>query len=95
MFYILKLDQPSFALPRAMYVNPESFAVYVAAYKEYIVDVARVISREEGNGISDETLIQAAEDIFTLEAKLAEVRKAGKIFCAVMMNSLSILNILY
>ena len=74
-----QIDQPSFILPREFYVDQVTYAPYIEAYKTYIVNVARVMAREAGNTVDDATLTQKAEDIFTFEAKLAEVRHLSRL----------------
>ena len=56
-------------------MDPESYAEPVAAYKQYIVDVARVMTREAGENVPDSVLVQRAEDIFTLEKTFAGVSR--------------------
>ena len=40
----------------SMYLDLDSYADYIAAYKTYMVDTARVMVRELGTGVSDEQL---------------------------------------
>ena len=73
--YVLSVDQPSLALPRDFYMDQETYADYIEAYKTYIVDVARVFVRETTAGISDEELRQHAEELFAFEYRLARVKR--------------------
>ena len=66
-------SSPGFVLPRDFYVDPVTYAAPVEAYKQYIVDIARVMTREIGQNVDDAVLRQKAEDIFTLESTFAEV----------------------
>ena len=50
------MDQPDLGLPMSMYLDLDSYADYIAAYKTYMVDTARVMVRELGTGVSDEQL---------------------------------------
>jgi len=68
---ILYVDQTSLGLARSMLVAPDDYADYVTAYKNYIIDVARVISREAGTFVDDIQLIQRADNIFEFESRLA------------------------
>lgn len=52
-------------------MDQDSYADYISAYKNYIVDIARVMTRETGESVSDTSLIQAAENIVAFETKLA------------------------
>ena len=73
MFF--QIDQPSFGLPREFYEDPATYAEYVDAYKTYIVDVARVMSREAGQNVPDAMLMVAADNVFDFESQLALVSK--------------------
>jgi hypothetical protein len=44
-YFHLKVDQPDLALPREMYLDQESYAEYIQAYKDFIVQTAVVITR--------------------------------------------------
>ncbi|TRY79621.1 hypothetical protein TCAL_09039 [Tigriopus californicus] len=68
---VLYIDQTSLALPRDFYIDQDTYADYISAYKNYIVDIARVMTREIGSGVSDTALIQAADNIVAFETKLA------------------------
>ena len=41
-FYV-QIDQPDLGLPLAMYSDEESYATYIKAYKQYMVDVATIL----------------------------------------------------
>ena len=43
-------------LPLSMYLDLDSYADYIAAYKTYMVDTARVMVRELGTAVPDEQL---------------------------------------
>ena len=51
-----QVDQPDLGLPLSMYLDLDSYADYIAAYKTYMVDTARVMVRELGTAIPDEQL---------------------------------------
>ena len=50
------MDQPDLGLPLSMYLDLDSYADYIAAYKTYMVDTARVMVRELGTAVPDEQL---------------------------------------
>ena len=50
------MDQPDLGLPLSMYLDLDSYADYIAAYKTYMVDTARVMSRELDTRVPDEEL---------------------------------------
>ncbi len=39
----IQIDQPDLGLPLAMYSDEESYATYIKAYKQYMVDVATIL----------------------------------------------------
>ena len=51
-----QVDQPDLGLPLSMYLDLDSYADYIAAYKTYMVDTARVMVRELGTAVPDEQL---------------------------------------
>ena len=53
---INQVDQPDLGLPLSMYLDLDSYADYIAAYKTYMVDTARVMVRELGTAVPDEQL---------------------------------------
>ena len=50
----------------SMYLDLDSYADYIAAYKTYMVDTARVMVRELGTGVSDEQLAMVGSCFATL-----------------------------
>jgi len=68
---IIYVDQPDLGLPMSMYLDLDSYADYIAAYKTYMVDTARVMVRELGTGVSDEQLAMAADKMFDFEREVA------------------------
>ena len=55
-----KVDQPDLGLPLSMYLDLDSYADYIAAYKTYMVDTARVMSRELDTHVPDEQLAKVS-----------------------------------
>ena len=51
-----QVDQPDLGLPLSMYLDLDSYADYIAAYKTYMVDTARVMVRELATAVPDEQL---------------------------------------
>ena len=82
---IIYLDQPDLGLPMSMYLDLDSYADYITAYKTFMVDTARVVVRELGTAVTDEELamvklppthltdLQAVDKVFDFEAALAGV----------------------
>jgi len=70
---IISLDQPSLGLPHSMYLDLDSYATYITAYKTYIFDTAKIMVREMGSSVTDESLTAAVEDIFLLETGIAKI----------------------
>ena len=50
------MDQPDLGLPMSMYLDLDSYADYIAAYKTFMVDTAKVVVRELGSTVTDEQL---------------------------------------
>jgi len=67
------IDQPDLALPLSMYLDLDSYADYITAYKTFMVASASVIARELGSQVSNLDLIQKAEEVFEFERQLALV----------------------
>ena len=42
---VIYVDQPDLALPRTMYLDTESYADYIAAYKTFMLETAMVMAR--------------------------------------------------
>ena len=42
---VIYVDQPDLALPRDMYLDTESYADYITAYKTFMLDTATVMAR--------------------------------------------------
>ena len=56
-----------------MYLDEDSYSDYIAAYKTFIVNSARVLVRELGTAVTGDTLIQKANEIFEFEKQIAMV----------------------
>ena len=56
-----------------MYLDLDSYADYIAAYKTFIVETAKVFAREIGTAVTEETLVAKAEDVFEFERQIAMV----------------------
>jgi len=56
-----------------MYLDLESYADYIAAYKTYMVDTANVMVRVLATGVTEETLMAKAEEVFEFERQIALV----------------------
>ena len=69
----VKIDQPSLGLPLSMYLDLDSYSSYIMAYKTFIVETAKVIVRELGTAVTEETLVAKAEEVFEFERQLAQV----------------------
>ena len=69
----VKIDQPSLGLPLSMYLDLDSYSSYIMAYKTFIVETAKVIVRELGTAVTEETLAAKAEEVFEFERQLAQV----------------------
>lgn len=70
---VIYIDQPGLGLPLSMYLDLESYASYITAYKTFMVDLARVIVRELGTGVTEDMLLESAEQIFEFEREIAQV----------------------
>lgn len=69
---VIHVDQTSLALPRDFYLDTEgSYDEYIQAYKNFIVDVAVVMTREAGENVPIEELKASAEDLYAFEKQLA------------------------
>ena len=68
-----QVDQPSLALPREFYLDQDTYAEQVAAYKTFIGGVADVMIRELGSDVTQTELNQRVEDLFNFEYRLAVV----------------------
>ena len=56
-----------------MYLDQEKYATYIAAYKTFMMDTARIMVKEVGSAVSDESLATSVEQIFELETGIASV----------------------
>jgi len=70
---VIYVDQPELALPLSMYMDLDSYADYIAAYKTFMVETAKVFVREMGTAVSEETLMAKADEIFEFERQIALV----------------------
>merc|ERR1712241_1508847 len=68
---VLYLDQPDLALPRQFYLDTESYADYITAYKTFMHETAVVMARELGETVNEDELSAAVENVFQFEAALA------------------------
>jgi hypothetical protein len=60
-------------MPLLMYLDLESYADYIAAYKTFMIECAIVMVRELGTGVSDESVIAKADEVFEFERQIALV----------------------
>jgi len=70
---VIYIDQPGLALPLSMYLDLDSYADYIAAYKTFMVETARVMVRELGTSVTEDQLILTADKIFDFEREVALV----------------------
>jgi len=70
---VIYIDQPDLGLPQSMYLDLDSYADYIAAYKTFIVETSKVFAREIGTEVTEETLVAKAEDVFEFERQIAMV----------------------
>jgi len=68
---VIYVDQPDLGLPLSMYLDLESYAEYITAYKTFMVDTARVLVRELGTSVTEEQLVAAADKVFDFETRVA------------------------
>ena len=73
----IKIDQPELGLPLSMYLDTESYAAYITAYKTFMFDVAKVVARELGSpaSVTDDSIMADVEKAFEFERSIAMVRK--------------------
>jgi len=69
---VIYLDQPDLGLPQSMYLDQESYADYIAAYKAFMFGTAKVMARELGSGVEDSFLLESVDSVFELEAGIAK-----------------------
>ena len=53
-----------------MYMDLDSYAAYIAAYKTFMVETAKVLVREMGTAVTEETLMAKADEIFEFERQI-------------------------
>lgn len=70
---IIYVDQPDLGLPQSMYLDTESYADYITAYKTFMVESAKVFVKEMSSGVSEETLMAKADEVFEFERQIAMV----------------------
>lgn len=70
---VIYVDQPDLGLPLSMYMDLDSYADYIAAYKTFMVETAKVLVREMGTAVSEETLMAKADEVFEFERQIALV----------------------
>ena len=67
-----------------MYLDTESYAEYITAYKTFMSEVARVVVRELGSSVTDDQIHSQVEQVFAFETKIAMVSqfcfKSSKLF---------------
>jgi len=70
---VIYVDQPDLGLPLSMYLEESSYTDYIAAYKQFMVDIALVVVRESGSGITEEAIVAAVEQVYQLEKQIAAI----------------------
>lgn len=68
-----QVDQPELGLPLDMFLDLESYSDYIASYKTFMFDVAKVVAREMNTGVTDDALMADVEAAFEFERSLALV----------------------
>ena len=56
-----------------MYLDTESYAEYITAYKTFMFEVALVLVRELGSSVTDDQIHSQVEQAFAFETKIAKV----------------------
>ena len=69
----VQVDQPELGLPLSMYLDTESYAEYITAYKTFMFELAKVLVRELGTSVSDDQIHTQLEQAFDFERRLATV----------------------
>ena len=54
-----------------MFLDLESYSDYIASYKTFMFDVAKVVAREMNTGVTDDALMADVEAAFEFERSLA------------------------
>lgn len=75
---ILQLDQPELGLPHSMYLDLDSYADYITAYKTFMFDVAKIVAGALESSVSDEEIMADVEKAFEFETSIALVSKSLK-----------------
>jgi len=70
---VLYVDQPELGLPLSMYLDTESYAEYITAYKTFMFEVALVLVRELGSSVTDDQIHSQVEQAFAFETKIAKI----------------------
>jgi len=70
---VIYIDQPDLGLPMSMYLDVESYADYIAAYKNFMVSAAAVFARELGSSVTAEQLQASADEVFEFERQIAMI----------------------
>jgi len=72
--YYSQVDQPSLVLPRDILLNEDgAYDTILAAYKEYIVEVAGVLAAAGGENPDATALAAQADEIIAFETSLARI----------------------
>ena len=70
---LFQLDQPELGLPHSMYLDLESYADYITAYKTFMFDVAKIVAGALESSVSDEEIMADVEKAFEFETSIALV----------------------
>ena len=65
----MKVDQPDLGLPLSMYLEESSYTDYIAAYKQFIVDIALVVVSAPYSCNARQTSILKLNTHFTSKGK--------------------------
>lgn len=68
---VIYLDQPELGLPHSMYLDLDSYADYITAYKTFMFDVAKIVAGALESSVSDEEIMADVEKAFEFETSIA------------------------
>jgi predicted metalloendopeptidase len=71
---VIYIDQPGFGLPRGVLIAPENYAALIAAYEQYIVDVATILESSQ----SEADIRVAAKAIIDFEVSMAKISSSDE-----------------
>lgn len=83
----MQIDQGTPTLARGIFVNPEKSRRVIAAYSNYIRDVAKFVRDASNSTASDSQIQKDLEDLLKFESKLANV---GEISTKLRKHNLAI-----